>query len=166
MRFTYYLSSMLHVFVAFFVMIFGASIITLPFAPNLRLICYQLLQEGSPLLIYIGASFVAFSIVLIACFWAMYRKRFYTLEMKGGEAQIDEALIRSYIEEYWKKSFNIKKNCINVIVHSNQQVEIIASKAPFELDDEKMVSRVQNELGILLARRLGYEKEFLLTVHA
>ena len=147
-------------------MILGASIMTLPFAPNLRAICYELISENSFTLVYIGSGFVAFSIILLVSFWVLYRKRYYTLEMKGCQAQIDEALIRAYVEDYWKKSLNVKEANIDVVVHANQQVEIIASKAPFQLDDDKMVDRVQNELGVLLARRLGYEKEFLLTVHA
>ena len=157
---------MLHLFVALFVMVLGASIMTLPIAPNLRLICYELISENSLLLVYIGAGFVAFSLILLVSFWALYRKRYYTLEMRGCQAKIDEALIRAYVEDYWKNSLKIENTNIDIVVHANQQVEIITSKAPFELDDEKMVDRVQNELGILLARRLGYEKEFLLTVHA
>ena len=165
MRVSYFLSSLLHLFVLILVVALGGAFMAFEYAPGLRQMCYHILQEDSSLMFQIGVAIEGLALLLLLFFWIEYRRRFFTIEMRGCQAKIDEALIEAYVQEYWKES--LKENAkVKVVLHSNQRVEVIANRVPFTMDDEKTLSRVQNELGVLLARRLGYEREFLLTVRA
>lgn len=84
--------------------------------------------------------------------------------MKGAKVVIEEAIIKEYVEGYWKEIFHIERPDLKVIIHPTQRLEIV-TKLPKAGDPEEVLKRIENELGVLLARKLGYEKEFTLTIH-
>ena len=165
MRVSYYISSMLHLFVAFCVFAIGVAFLAFPYAPGLRAFAYEVLKDRPEVLMYIGIAFLGFFALLFITFCFLYRKGYYTIEMKGCKAKIDEALIHTYVEGYWRERMGNKRTKVKVLIHNNQAIEIVAPQ-DFDLSDEDRLEEVQNELGALLARRLGYKKEFLLTVRA
>lgn len=86
--------------------------------------------------------------------------------MQGSKTLIEEAVIRDYLTNYWKEVFPFHLVEFDLAFHFPQKLEIIAKLPEMpEEEKEKLFSRIQNELGVLLARKLGYEKEFFLTIN-
>jgi len=85
--------------------------------------------------------------------------------MKTGKIAIDEAVALEYLQNYWNEVFPKKQIATEVVFHPSGKLEVIADLPLEKLEKpEILLHRIQNELGVLLSRRLGYEKEFLLTV--
>ena len=84
--------------------------------------------------------------------------------MGTSKTLIDESIIREYVDSYWRTLFP-KHNCkIDIVIHGANDLELITELPPTTENQEQLLTRIQNELGVILARMLGYEKEFTLTI--
>lgn len=82
--------------------------------------------------------------------------------MGSSKVLVEEAIIQDYIKGYWRQIFPNEPSNLEVIIHPKQTIEIV-TKFP-NIVSEVILNKIQNELGVLLARKLGYEKEFVLTI--
>lgn len=159
------LFSAVHLFVVLFILAVGIFFLLLPSSLAFRLALEQLLVNDTPMLAKIGAGITVFGITLLVFFYIFNRKNYLTLKMSGSKTLIDEAIIRDYLSQYWKEVFPHQDIYSEVVFHFPQKLEIIAQLPKMEEQEKgQLLSRVQNELSVLLARKLGYEKEFFLTL--
>ncbi|MCF7806590.1 MAG: hypothetical protein K9M13_02970 [Simkaniaceae bacterium] len=161
---SYYLSSMLHLFVVLSTFCLSALFIALSFAPQLRFFCYEFLSERADDLTYIGTAIGVYGLLLLLVFSFLYRKSYITLKMKACEIKIDESLIKSYVQEYWRKALQNPKAQIQIVIHADSHIEVVAPLEDVDFQDDQMILQLERELGQLLAQRLGYQKKFLLTL--
>lgn len=79
---------------------------------------------------------------------------------------IEEAIVEDYVKKYFKKIFPDRDVVLESRVDWPQHLEIVVRFPEMgEKDKEHLLKRIQNELGVILARNLGYKKEFYLTLH-
>jgi len=149
-----------HIFVVFFILALGAFFISLPNAPDFRSAFFDLLSSHPSFFVGLGTSLLVLGGALLIGFYLMNRKRYFQLSLNCSKTLVDEDIIRDYVEKYWKTSFSTSVD--NVIVHGKKRLEVIAS-LPKDADDTSL-ERVQDELGLLLARKLGYDSDFVLTI--
>lgn len=165
MRTSNILFSVVHLFVVLFILAAGIFFIMLPSLLSFRVNLASLLTESPSYFIKLGIAFSAFGLLLLVGFYMLNRKKYLVLKMDCGKTLIDEAIIKDYLKNYWKEVFPGQEVQSDVILHFPQKLEIIAQfpKMDGKIKDALLI-RVQNELGVILARKLGYEREFLLTI--
>lgn len=115
-------------------------------------------------LLVLGSIFFGYGVVLFVLLLMGYRKAFLRVSLKGSKIYIDRAIVEDYVLEYFKTLLGTKNLPLEVIFHPHQKLEIL-TKLPESGDKELLIQRIENELGVLLARKLGYKEEFILTLH-
>lgn len=164
MRFGNLLFSIVHLMISLFVLFFGALLVGLYYAEGLRAFLANLLYDKPLIFFSIGCFLVFFGVIMLIGFYFMNRRKYYQLKMETSKTSIDQSIIKEYVETYWKEVFPNYRGHIEVVIHPKQKLELITEMPARAGDDETLLARIQNELGVLLARKLGYEKEFILTI--
>lgn len=161
MRSGHLLFSALHFFMIVIIVGAGIFIVTLPYADYLRFRLITFLATPSELCFLIGSVVIGVGAVLLTILYAMNRHRYLQLEMVRGTAAIEEQLIRHAAQSYFKTVFPEHEPLADVVVKGKSMIEIITSLPRDQ--EEEFFSQVEQELGLILARRFGYEKPFTLT---
>ncbi len=164
MRSDHFLLSAIHLLLTLFLGILGVFIAILPAAPRLCQVVGEILT-GDKMALYAyvtGGSLILFAIALMIGFHQLFKKRYYKVLMKGSQVLVDESIIKEYVRNYWVDLFHKKDALVEVVVGHKQNIEVIAEIPVSE--ENGLLERIENELGVLLARKLGYEKEFTLTI--
>lgn len=92
----------------------------------------------------------------------MYKGRYFKIKMGASKVLVEESIISDYIKGYWKQIFPNEPANLEVIIHPKQTIEIVTH---LTVDySPELFSKIETELGLLLARKLGYTKDFLLTI--
>lgn len=157
--------SAIHLFVVMFIIVVGVSFFLLAKLPNFRVVVANRILEDPGFFLKLGSAISLFGLLLLTGFTVLNRKRYLKLKMGCSQTLIDEAIIRDYLKNYWKEVFPKQEVQSDVVLHFPGKLEIIAQLPKMkEKEKETLLTRVQNELGVLLARKLGYEKEFFLTI--
>lgn len=87
--------------------------------------------------------------------------------MSCNKTIIEEAVIEDYVKRYFSELFPLQEVLSEIIIKGPQNLEVVAHFPDMtEKEKEDLLQRIQNELGVLLARKLGYEKDFFLTLHS
>lgn len=97
----------------------------------------------------------AVAILLACCFWKMQRGSY--VRLKGRGFSIDEALVRSATLEFWAQELPDEVVPSEIYV-ARGHVEVITSDLKCDLDE------IEGRLGFFFAKRLGYERDFFITV--
>lgn len=158
--------SAVHLFITFLMMSCGCLFLWIPYSKNTQYSAVHLILNESHLMMKIGLSLIALGFVLFGMLYFLNRKRYFQIKMKYSKALVDEAIIKEYITDYWKEAFPKLKPKLDVMIHPNQKIEVVTSSFP-DVDEEikeDVFNRVQAELSVLLSRRIGYEKDFTLTI--
>ena len=112
----------------------------------------------------IGVLFLSYGVILFVLLLLGYRKSFLRVSLKGPKVLIDRSIIQEYVSNYFKTLLPNETPPLEIIFHPKQKLEIL-TKLPESTDKEVLLKRIENELGVLLARKLGYKEEFILTLH-
>lgn len=160
------LFSAVHLFVVLFIVGVGVFFLLLPNSIAFRLTLEQLLVSDTSLFAKIGIGITCFGVLLLVGFYILNKKNYLTFKINGSRILIDEAIIQDYLKQYWREVFPHHDIYSEVVFHFPQKLEIVA-QLPKMNEEEKthLLLRMQNELSVLLARKLGYEKEFFLTIN-
>lgn len=83
--------------------------------------------------------------------------------MKKYVIDVDETVIKSYIDAFWEKQFPDQKMCSEVTILRNQRIEIFVHMQ--ELKDQDQFLRIsEKEIGKILFNLLGYDRDFYVTL--
>jgi hypothetical protein len=143
----------------------GGFFIGLKHAPLLCSIVARFFSEQAKGLTVIGYALVGCAFLLLCGFYAMNRRMYYQVKMKGARCEVDSQLIRSYVQGYWNEIFPDQSCQTDVLLHVNQQIEVFAEMPGLPIQEQQvLLSQIEVELGSLLARTFGYHRDFLVTV--
>lgn len=145
----------------------GGFLMALPWAPVVRFKLAAFFAEQETFFLLLGSIVVLMGLVLLFGFYWMNRKRFFQVVMKAPEKRIEveEELVLTSLSIYWKRLFPEEELMTDVLIHRDQKIELIAEIPKLEEETQKvLLEKVEKEIGALLARQLGYEREFFLTV--
>lgn len=161
MRTGHFLISAMQFFMVAGLVLVGALFLGFAHSPELRFKATQFLLNYSESFTIIGYAILGCATVLLLGSWFMNKGTYYQVEM----AEVDPAVIRSYVQTYWETLFPGKKMQADVIIHANQKIEVIAEIDELAMEEQKvLLSQVEKQLGNLLFRNLGYHRDFLVTV--
>ncbi|MFS8563835.1 MAG: hypothetical protein LVR00_05775 [Rhabdochlamydiaceae bacterium] len=144
----------------------GGLFLCLPFVPHMRFKLASLFSARDALFLILGSGLLGLGIILLIGFYFMNRHSYYQLEMRHHKhtAAADVALLRSLIAIYWKQSFPEKNLSSDIVIHG-KKIEVIVEVPPMGLDEqERLIENAEKEIGELLEKQVGYQREFLFTV--
>ncbi len=167
MRTGNYLFSLVHLFVVLLMISMGLFFVFLPTSPEFRFVLARLLSESSAVFPKIGFSLVGFGVLLLFGFYILNKKSYIKYKLSCHKTVIEEAVIEEYVKKYFKEIFPKQDVVSEIVIKGPKSLEVVACFPEMqEKEKENLLQRVQNELGVLLARKLGYEKEFFLTLNS
>ncbi len=164
MRSSNLLFSCVHLTVTLLIIAFGLSLVIMPYADGFRLSLAQFFEAKPAFLFTLGLLIMGSGVFLLVAFFFMHKKRYFKVGMECGKALIEESIIRDYVAHYWESIFPGKPYDLEIVLSRGQKLEIISTLPRGTAISEELFERIRRELGVILARRLGYEKEFILTV--
>lgn len=155
------LFSAVHFFVIFLIFGIGALFLALPYADYFRIQLVNFLVSPSNLYLIIGGGLLGFGVLLFILLFTMNKRCYVQLEMKGTKIEIEEKVIRDSVSTYFKALFPNHDPVSDVAIKGKSMIELIIS-LPQEKEEE-FFEQVEEELGGILARRLGYQNPIALT---
>ncbi|MEX0961526.1 MAG: hypothetical protein WDZ28_01555 [Simkaniaceae bacterium] len=162
MNFSQAFSSVIQLLLTSLLLALGGFLLSIPFASSFRGHLIELLSYNPFFFFKLGLGVIALGAFLFLGFFRINNRRYYRIKMGAHKAFIDQALIREYIMKYWKDSFPNEDSAIEVKLSPKNRIEIEAHfLAP---KDDGLISRIENELEVLLARHFNYKDEFYLTI--
>lgn len=160
------ISSLVHLLILSALMAAGLGSIALFYLPGARLALADAIYYYPAIFLYLGALLIAIAITAAVGFYLIHRARYYTLKMGASKTLIEESIIEDYVRNYWKELFPESSSRPSVRIGAKQQLEISAELPPSApVEKEELLHRIENELSVLLARHLGYEEPFTLSIN-
>lgn len=155
------LFSAVHFFVIFLIFGVGALIFALPYADTFRMHVINGLLEPGENLLYIGGGVVVFGLILFILLFALNRRRYFQIEMKGATIEVEEKVICDCVLSYFHGVFPEQETVREVVIKGKSMIELFVTLPKQE--EEEFFEKIEEELGGILARKLGYEAPFSLT---
>ena len=159
------LFSAVHFFVILLILSLGGLLLALPYAETFRFHLTYYIYERPDLFKLIGGVSLGFGVLLLIGFYFLNKRHFLTVKMGPAATQIDEAIVQNYVQDYWKEKHASDEGLVDVVVQKGEVLEIIVpAPKDWEGEVEEHLLRLQNDLGDRLSRRLGYYREFYITL--
>jgi len=158
--------SLIHFFLVIGLILSGVFFLILHFVPTARVQATEVFSSQTPFFLILGGGLLLFAVALFISFSRMHHKHYYRVSMNGHEMEVDDAVLKGIIEQYWKRIFPDQHVATDLILHpKKQKIEIVVEipGLPFE-DHEALLQRVEKELGEILTQQLGYKKEFFVSI--
>lgn len=158
------LSSVVHFFVLLFIFATGGFFISLPSVPHVRIRFIQWVSHDSSHFYLIGAVAICLGILFLFLFYSMHKGQHYILKMSRHQTEIDTGLIQDYVEKYWKALLP-QNTPIAVTLTPKQEIQITAEMPEISPPLQKQIlEKAEKELAEILAKKLGYQKDFFFKV--
>ncbi len=135
----------------------------IPLSKKVHFVIVQTLLEEPMFFFFLGISIVSFSVVLFTLLYWLNRKRYFSLQLDHCKAFVNERIIKDYVTQYWKQMFPEQRPKLQIVIHPNQVIEVIAS-FPQDHDEMQSLETIEKELSSLFAQKFGYRKKLTLTV--
>ena len=152
--------SAIELLVVLFILGSGLLLMGVHYSPILRNGAIRLLIEQQWFLLSVGELLVILSLFLFVGFYFMNRRRFLSFQVGSSKASINESIVSDYVTSYWKENFPEVKALPEVCFRGGKELEVIAHVP----EGDQLLERVESELSVVLARKVGYEKPFTLTI--
>jgi hypothetical protein len=150
---------------AVLIILLGGFFIGLQNVDHLRLSIARFFSSEGTHFALIGFCVLGLGIALLSGFFMMHRGLYYRVRMKGGDCEIDPAVIRGYLGDYWKKRFPEENLSVEVLVSRDQKLELFVELPLIPLETHQAIlEKAEADLGSLLQKKIGYRKTFDLSV--
>jgi len=161
-NFRWGLFSVVHLLFVLLVLGSGLLLTLSAYVANVQHVIIRLLLQYPHFLLSTGIFLSSLGVLLFCGFMNMYKGRYFKIKMGASKVLVEESIISDYIKGYWKQIFPNEPANLEVIIHPKQTIEIVTH---LTVDySPELFSKIETELGLLLARKLGYTKDFLLTI--
>lgn len=154
--------SVIHLLLVLILISGGVLLVLGAFMKNIQNSFIHILLQYPNFLFSIGVGILFFGLVLLFGFYSMYRPRYYEIAMGASKVVVEKNIIQDYIKNYWNEVFPNEKAELEVIIRPKGVIEIVTTAKHYTSD--LFLEKVQNELGVILKKKLGYEKKFILTL--
>jgi hypothetical protein len=150
---------------AFLVIALGVFFIGLHYAAHVRMDIARFFSETTLSFFFIGFLIFVCGMLLLFGFYWMNRGVYYRVKMGQREHSLDSAVLRGYIEDYWKRVFPHCDFAIAVSISYGQKMEIyVELPCMSEVDHMAIMEKAESELSHILCKYIGYDKKFALSV--
>lgn len=146
----------------FLIGIFG---IILPWSSFLQRAATDLIVNHTLILSLFGIGFTLMGISIAAYAILNISRRYAYIKLGNRSVALDEALIKQYLQDYWKRKFPSAQVPFYMSIRKNS-IQIVADLPPMpEGEQDQFLEKIQNDFSDLFDRRLGYPNEVHLVAH-
>lgn len=147
------------------VIFLGVFFIGLQNAPHLRYKIADFFAQTTINFTLLGVLVLGCGALLLISFYAMHRGRYYRVNMGSQATFIDPAVIRSYVQQYWKKVFPELDLAVDIVISKAQKIEIFLEFPVLSQGrQQELLKNAEKELEQMLYKQLGYKQRFTLLV--
>jgi hypothetical protein len=133
--------------------------------PHMKLMFWKFLASNPSLFSVLGTSLIAVGALLFVIVFTLYKKVFYQVKMNAQDVQINPGLIETYVKKCMQEVFLKSPSYCEVVVRKDQTLEILTKLSSSSMEEhEKALALLEKKIGDLLKEKIGYQKEFFLTV--
>lgn len=152
------------IFVAL-LMLLGLFFIGLEHVDHLRYAIAQFFLATSIPFSFIGYLILGCGSLMLLGFSIMHRGVYYRIKMGGNEALVDPAVVHRYLQKYWNEAFPDRDFTVEARFSHDQKLEMFVEMPLLSPESQQMVmEKAEVELKQILKKRLGYGREFYLSV--
>lgn len=165
MRTSSVLLSAFHFIMASLLLMAGILSLGIGKVPHMKMMFWKFLESNPSLFSVLGTSLIAVGSLLFVIMFTLYKKVFYQVKMSSPDVQVNPRLIEAYVKGCIKEVFPQSPTYCEVVVRKDQTLEILTKLSSMSVEEhEKALSLLEKKIGDLLQKKVGYQKEFYLTV--
>lgn len=156
--------SLISFIVSLFFILFGIICMMVPWDPSIRTIVLLFILENSITIVLFGFGFFLIGVSVITYLLQSFRKRTYYVRTDARAICIEEGVIQSYIQSFWKNAYPSHEIPHRFTIRKNKLY--LFADLPYSppLQQKDIVERIQNELGALLRTTVGYHHDLHLSL--
>lgn len=149
---------------AFFFLI-GLFGIILPWSDYLQRAATELVLHHTLMLSLFGLGFTLIGLSVVTYAILNAGKRYAFVRTGNRAVVLDEALIEQYLEKYWKETFPHHQIPFYITIRK-RSIQIVADlPATPEADQDRFLSKIQEDFADIFGRMLGYPNEVHFIAH-
>lgn len=135
----------------------------LPWWTPVRQGAAQFILNNPMALFFFGLAFLIVGGGIAANIILTSRRRYYTLEGKNVHISVDQNLIQSYLDAYWKELFPSLEIPSRLTIHQDK-IEIM-TEFPFipEEEHQALLTRIHRDLENMFSSLIEFDGEIILT---
>ncbi|MBA2369993.1 MAG: hypothetical protein H0V82_13395 [Candidatus Protochlamydia sp.] len=142
-----------------FFFIVGLFSIGLPWSPHLQHGTIKFLTENTLILSLFGLGFTLIGLSIFIYAALNTKRRYAFIKIGPYSISLDESLIQSSLDAYWKEHFPEHSIPFNLFVRKNSiQIEANFPSMP-EAEQHGLLKKINHDFGALFGQILGYPHE-------
>lgn len=155
--------SLTNFILALFFLSLGILCALIAWFPQMKNDILQLLDESSWLVFFAGLAFILIGGAILFNLFIHSRVRTYVIRSGKNAVEVDQALIEETLNLYWRQLFPRYSIPSQVKIQDNQVY--ITADFPLIAEEEQssFIKSIEENVGSLLSRTLGYRNDFFLT---
>lgn len=156
--------SLMSIVIALFFMMIGIVAAIIPWSDTIRNLLIQFLNENTIAISLFGLAFLLIGSALLAYNLQNTKRHYYYIRSGNDSISVDLGIIDQTLAAYWKNTF--PKLDIPCHTYLKDNKIYITADLPYSAPDDqrKILKKIENEIGQLLERTLGYKDEFNLSI--
>lgn len=152
-------------FFSVLILLLGAVLIGLEYAPHLRAQIAHFFLSSSHSFAFLGCVVLGCGLLLLIGFSRMHRGIYYTLAMGEKKTIVEHAVIQGYVAASLRELFPEQELHVDVSIAANGKIEVFAELPPLSLEEQQgLLEKVEKELATLFKKQLVYSKDFSFSV--
>lgn len=156
--------SLISFIVSLFFILFGIICMMFPWDADIRTAAIQFVLENSLAIVLFGFGMFLIGASVIVNLFQNVRKRYYHVRTDANAISVDENIIQSYLNSYWKNHYPNEEIPYRFTINKNK-IHLYAD-LPYcpKPQQQTEVERIQSELSALLRRSVGLKTDFKLSL--
>lgn len=135
----------------------------MPWFPEMRANLITFLLENSIAISLFGFAFLTIGTVMVMNFLLGMQRKYYEFKIGQHSVNVDEELVNSYLQIYFKELFPSQEVPCRLIIKQNRFH--ITADLPCVPSSQRsiLLEKIKNDLNELFSNQLGYESDFYLS---
>ncbi len=163
-KMAHFFYSLITFLIAIFFILLGIIGILIPWSSTIRGEVIDSIAEHSVAISLFGLSFIAIGIAVVMNILLSSKTSYYQFIVGKNHVYVDEAIIQSYLREYWKEIFS-GQEIPNRITLKGNKINVVVDLPYVEPQQQtQLLDKIQRELTEIFDDMLGYRQQFHLSV--
>ena len=149
---------------ALVLLLLGVVGMVIPWLPAIKESLLRFIEEDRLVITLIGFTLLVLGSLLITYLLARSKRRYYTIRSGNNSIAVHEYVLHEYLHSYLKQLF--PENDIPFRLVIKRQKLLITADLPHMPAPEQssLIGRINEDIGELLAKKIGYTRPFYLSV--
>ncbi|NDD57634.1 MAG: hypothetical protein EBZ47_00055 [Chlamydiae bacterium] len=165
MKTSHLIVSAFHFLHAIILIVVGLICVCISRFAHIKLAFLRLMEKVPNFFGLLGLGCMVAGLVLFTLMFTLFKKTFYSVSMKVSTVELDPAVIRSYVLAGYRQALVSAPSDLEVVVQKDQTIAIFTKLPLMSVEEsKKSLLELEQSIGSLLKKHLGYEKKFFLNI--